>query len=100
MSTPPVATILIERAPLRICSRTATRTPTGPSVWRANEFQPWPPEIVRACPEGTTRGPAMRSSSMALATSQTTAPNPPRSRTVVTPASRCRRAFTVHLIAA
>ena len=50
VSTPPVATILIERAPARICSRTATRMPSAPSACRANEFQPWPPVIVSARP--------------------------------------------------
>ena len=100
VSTPPVATILIERAPARICSRTASRTPSAPSACRANELQPWPPVIVSARPDGTTRGPGMRPPSIARATSHTTAPNPPRSRTVVVPARRCRSAFPAHLIAA
>ena len=100
VSTPPVATILIERAPARICSRTANLTPSAPSHCRANEFHPCPPVIVSAVPLATTLGPGIRPSAMALATSHTTDRNPPRSRTVVTPAARWRAALPTHLMAA
>ncbi len=57
VSTPPVATTLIARAPARISSRTAVRTASAPSTSRPMPMLcPWPPVIVSARPAATTRG--------------------------------------------
>jgi hypothetical protein len=61
---------------------------------------PWPPVIVRARPDARIRGPGIRPAATALATSMLAPPIPPRSRTVVTPASRFRFALFIALIAA
>ena len=99
--TPPVAMTLITRAPALISSRTARRTSSGESTSRASPMLcPCPPVIVSARPAAITRGPGVRPSSIARPTSQTTASIPPRSRTVVTPACRCRSALRAALIAA
>ena len=58
VSTPPVATTLIARAPPRISSRTALRSMSGPSTSRANAtLCPCPPVIVSARPAASTRAP-------------------------------------------
>lgn len=99
--TPPVAISLIAAAPARISSRTAARTASGPSTSRENAMLwPWPPVTVRARPAARIRGPGTRPAATALATSMLAPPIPPRSRTVVTPASRFRFALTTALTAA
>ena len=86
VSTPPVATSLIAVAPARISSRTARRSPSGPSTSRANPIWcPCPPVIVSARPAARILGPASRPRSTPRATWITESPRPPRSRTVVTP---------------
>src|SRR5215211_4934131 len=54
----------------------------------------WPPVMVTAGPEATTRGPASVPASTARPTRTASAPGEPRSRTRVTPASSWRRALT------
>ena len=61
---------------------------------------PWPPVTVRARPAARIRGPGTRPAATALATSMLAPPIPPRSRTVVTPASRFRFALSIALSAA
>jgi len=53
---------------------------------------PWPPVIVTPSPAASIRGPSMSPESMACARSMLSRSAAPRSRTVVTPACRVRRA--------
>ena len=61
---------------------------------------PWPPVTVSARPAARIRGPGTRPAATARATSMLAPPIPPRSRTVVTPASRFLLALTIAFSAA
>ena len=95
--TPPVATSLMTSAPARSCSRTARRRSSGPSACRPSIRQPWPPVMQTARPAQSSRGPAITPARTASRTAISAYSRPPRSRTVVTPASTVRRARTTAL---
>src|SRR5439155_465591 len=84
-------------APARSCSRTARRRSSAPSACRPSSRQPWPPVMQTARPAQRTRGPGITPARTASRTASSAYSRPPRSRTVVTPASTVRRARTTAL---
>src|SRR5438445_6114034 len=79
-------------APTATCSRVAARTASGPSAMRPTSM-PWPPVIVMPRAAAMMRGPSSEPRSIWRASSMTIDPFAPRSRTVVTPLRRVRRAL-------
>src|SRR3989304_6190064 len=96
--TPPVAKILMTSAPALSCSLTARRTSSGPPPPRPTP-QPWPPVMQMPRRAARIRGPGTTPSPTARRTANSAYSRPPRSRTVVTPASTVSRARTAILTA-
>src|ERR1700678_1657958 len=84
---PPDMAILIQSAPLLICSRTTCANPSGPSA----SMETWPPVGMMTSPAVLMRGPTTSPLSMALRSAKSVPWSSPTNRSVVTPESSERR---------